>query len=254
MSFFLFAILTPAHAGSASAGTWNTAERDSTPWEIYADSVLDYTSNYGNHVNGLGNLVNTKPEIDAYIAQMIPVGYTTYLHYWDSPAYSADYEYAANDNTYNDAGDYNLFSGHGGSGTFYLNGSSGNNVVTASETHWGDRDAEVVAIDACYALDSAGRTAFATYNINQGVHFILGFQSTASDITTTGDMFGFYLKNGYTVASSWIYGTMAGHDSTHTGAYVRFYNSSCNTYNDTASTVSCDPQSASSYVSVSWTL
>lgn len=235
----------PAHAGTFSAGTI-TNDVDGSNWEVFAGSVM----NYGG--DGSSNLVNTTPGVNAYLTQMWSVGYTSYLHEYDEILWSSDWEQSGSDWLYNDRGDYNYFSGHGNTGGFYMHGTSGNNEVLASETRWGDQDADLVALDSCLSLNSTGRTNFGTNDLNQGVHWIMGFDTTAKDVQTTAANFGTYLRNGYYVDSAWILATSDGHNATHIGALVRFYNSSCNTYWDKATTASCDPRSSSSYITQTW--
>lgn len=239
------ALSLPAHAGSYTAGTWSN-DIDGSYWEIYGSSVLAYAA------CGNSTLSQTTNEVNAFITQMVPFGYSNYRHYTDSSAWSKDFEQSGYDASYNEVGDFNYYSGHGGSGGFSFCASVGDNWVSASETHWGDADVDLVALDSCNSLDAAGRTAFGTANLNAGIHYIVGFESTASDIVTTGDKYGYYLKNGYYVDTAWWYAVNDGHGVGAIAADVRFTSASCNTWFDKGATVSCDPKSGSSYVSATY--
>lgn len=241
------ATLSPAHA-SASAGTW-TYDKDGSAWEIYADAVEKY--------NGTNpDLALCIDGVDQYVYYMGYKGYSIYREYTDNAAWPTDFEEAHGDDIYNDVGDFNYFSGHGNTGSFYFgyNPGSSDLVVTASETWWGENDAEVVALDSCLSLDSTGRSAFGSANLNSGLHYIMGFATVANDTAATAAYYGYYLYAGYGVRDAWHYAADAGHDATHTAAYVRFYNYTCDTYSDDAVTVSCDPTSGSSYSYATWTL
>ena len=248
----LAASFAPAHASSAS-GTW-TYDKDGSAWEVYADAIEDYpgtSSDLALCIDGA----------ESYISWMNGKGYTNSLMYTDNSAWPTDFEEGRGDDSYNDVGDYNYFSGHGSSGTFWFgfNPSTPSDLsVTASETYWGEIDAEVVALDSCNSVDSSGRAAFATANLYSGLHYVVGFESLASDTAATAAYYGYYLYNGYSVRDAWHYGADVGHGSSNTAAYLRFYNGMCETYYDTAVTVSCDPTYTPYYstytVSSTWTL
>jgi hypothetical protein len=240
------ALIAFAHAGSTSAGYW-THDVDGSTWEILGESVNAHSA------CGLNTLYQTTNEVQAFINQMVPFGYSNYRHYSDSAAWSTDFEQSGHDNTYNEVGDFNYVSTHGSSGAFYFCGSGGDNVVTAAETHWGDEDVDVIGLDSCNSVDAGGRTAFGAANLNAGIHYIVGFESLSTDITTTGDRWGYYLKNGYYVDTGWWYAVDDGHGVGGKAADVRFYSSSCNTWYDKGATVSCDPKSGSSWVGATWT-
>ena len=236
---------TPAFAGYYTSGTRGTTTTDEGLAEVYADAIEDY--------GGSGNLYKCIDGVELFINHMDGAGYSNYAYSTDASAWSTDYEQANSDDTYNDTADFGYFSGHGGSGGFSLHGSQGDDWVDASETRLGNQDQEVLALDACQSLNAAGRTRWINNNRNDGIHWIMGFHSNAIDNTTTADDYGRHLANGYDVDTAWILATMAGHSS-GTGAYVRFYNSSCDTYWDDIHSLSCDPTSNASTAEYTWSL
>ena len=237
---------TPAFATWYTSGSWSTTPDEGT-YEVLGGACDDWSgtanSSLSNTVSGTWDWVNW----------MGTAGYTHYEYGTNKNAWSIDWE-SGTDNSYADAADFAYVSTHGASNYIAFNGSSGDNVVTSADTQWGDGDDEAIAIDACYVLDSAGRSALGTANKNDGIHYIFGFQSLSDDITTTADYYGMYMELGYSLKSAWKYATQAGHDSSRTGAYVRFYKSTCDTSTDTAYSTSCDPKSSSSYATSTWTL
>ena len=237
----------PAFGTTYSTGSWSTAADEG--WkEVFTIAINDYSG------TGNGDLSACIPGSQAFRDRMYNAGWNNTRFYTDDDAWSTDWESAGSDNSYADAADFGYVSAHGSSGAFYLNGNAGDNVVQASETRWGDSDLEVVSLDTCQTVDSAGRTAFISANLNRGVHFINGFQTNALDITTTADKYGYYLAQGYTVRAAWVQATKDGHGSDRTAAYVRFYNSSCDTYDDKLSSLACDPVSSSGYATATWSL
>ena len=158
------------------------------------------------------------------------------------------------DDSYNDQADLSYFSGHGSSGTLHFSNTYGYNALYASQTRWGNQDLDIIAMDACQVLNASGRSTFISTDVNDGVHWLMGFQTNAWDVSTTADLYGYYLAQGYYVDSAWIVAAQAGHDSSFTAATVHFRSSACNTWWDTATTVSCDPTSGSWGVSNTYTL
>ena len=247
--FALFTILTalsPAQAGTSATGVWSTG-RDRAHREVFAACVDDY--------HGAGDLASACAGADWFVSYLYASGYTNTLVFSDDDAQAMDFQESGADDRYNDSGDFSLFSGKGSSGSFAFGaGWSGDLTVSGSETQWGEVDVEVVAIDASLTLDITGRVAFAAANINDGVHSILGFDTTTYDMTTTPAYYGYFLNHGYTVLDAWHYAADLGHIWTHAAAYVRFYSGACDTFGDTAASVSCNPTSGSSYTWSVWTL
>lgn len=250
MRTILFGLLfasSTASAGYYSSGTMSYGVDDGYK-EIFGDSIENYSA------AGLSNLGVCHDGNLAFVNRMIPEGFSNYLLYTDNDAWSTDYENAASDDYYNDRADISYFSGHGSSNTFYFSNTYGYNHVTVGETRWGNMDVEVVALDACNVLDNAGRTSFSSQQLNDGVHWLLGFHTNAQDVTTTADLYGYYLDQGYYIDSAWIAAQQAGHSSSYIGANMYFRNSSCNPWYDRASSMSCDPTSGSWSTSYTYTL
>ncbi|WP_437680764.1 DUF6345 domain-containing protein [Sorangium sp. So ce131] len=245
----------PAHAGYFTHGPSDAADHDGWTWEVYADAVDD-------HPGTGSDLANCAEGVRRWTGRMAGAGYSyRYSTNWE--AWSSDFEEASYDDIYGDASDYAYISTHGSSDATYFNGSYGDNLLTSSETYWGELDMDAMAFDACQVLDANGRYNYGTNSLNDGVHFVFGFESLALDTATTADMYGYYMTQGYTLRSAWILATSDGHPATYTdagitynytGSYVRFYNSSCDTYNDTMNSVACDPTWSSWWNWATWTL
>lgn len=240
-----FTAASAAAAGYEYGTGLDTSQDDAN--QFFADAIEDYTP------TGAGNLSWCIDGVESFADWLVAAGHEDGLVYTDGDAWSADFEWYRHDDIYNDAADISYFSGHGSSGAFHF-GNATYPMVRAGETRWGDQDVEFVALDACSSLDYRGRYKFATNNQDEGVHYILGFATSAWDTTVTADYFGMYLWAGYPVRSAWTYATMAGHDSSFQGAYVRFKTHSCDTVNDTLTSQACDPTSGSSFRTAVWDL
>ena len=230
---------TPAFAGWSTVGTMSTTADEGSK-ELFAE--------------GTGGTYSCPTGSGAWLTQVYAGGYTNYYHGTEAEAWSSDWEESGSDWFFNDAADISFYCGHGFSGGFTFGGSAGDNVVYSTETRWGNGDLEAVHLQTCSALDAAGRSAFAAANINRGVHWILGFQTTALDTSSTADLDGYYLKLGYDYDTSWYYATSSTHGSESVAAAVRFVSSSCNTYYDDIYSMSCDPTSGAWTVETTWTL
>lgn len=248
-TLFVSSIPLTTHATWYSGGTWGTRTSNDTYLEVFGSAINEYDSG-----TAYVDLEYCDDAMRNWYNQMDAAGYTSYRYGTDGNAWSSEWEDATSDDTNADAADFAYFCGHGSSGSAYFNGTSGDNILSASETKWGEKDAIAIAFDSCQTLDSSGRTSFSTVNKNGGVHFIVGFQSDADDWYTNGDYYGYYLRMGYTISSAWRQSTRDSH-ATGTGAYVRFYSNACSTSSTTAvSTPSCDPTSGGKTTSSTWSL
>lgn len=237
---------TSAQAGYYTNGSWSTSPDEGTR-ELYGDAIDDYSG------TGSSNLNNCIDGLEKFIDRMEDISYTHWRYSTDEDAWSTDFEASGSDHLYGDAGEFGYFSGHGSTGKAKFNGSSGDDLY-ATETELGDNDLEFMAFDSCKTLNASGRSDFIAANLGVGAHLIMGFESNASDITTTAKNYGKYLKDGYSVRSAWISATRDGHDASRTGAYVRFTSAACNTYSDTATSFSCDPEAGAYTATSTWTL
>lgn len=245
----LIGIATTSGTARADAWPWGNVISigGDAHWEFLAASINDYTP-----VGG-GNLSNCIPGGEAFSEWMDDAGFYGGVMFTDDSAWASHYAEAMYDDDFNDSADVSYQSGHGNSGRFYF-GNATYPRLDADETRWGDVDSEFVVFDSCMTLDYDGRRVFAQHNVNDGLHYVLGFETYALDTTTTADHFGQYLHNGYTFRSAWINATRDGHNSSYTAAYIRFTNASCNTRNDKLAHQSCDPTSGSSVLESSWSL
>lgn len=242
---------TPAFAGAGYGGTFSTSGEDGVT-ELFADAVEDYSG------TGMKSLGVCTDEVQAWITNL--AGLTSnYKYYYDSTAWSSDFE-STFDGYYADAADFSYFSGHGSTYAFYFNGSSGDDVGTSWETSFGS-DVEFVHFSSCNTLDAASRTNWAAWNLNDGVHWLFGFQSQALDVTTTGSLDGYYLANGYYVDTAWWLATDAGHPTAndsagvpYTSSSLQFTSSACNTWWDRGTSYTCDPTSGAWTAEYTYTL
>lgn len=182
--------------------------------------------------------------------------------------------------------DFAYFAGHGaGPGTvptgvgrgggFTLGVDAHDDWVLAAipgnrEPRWGDGKLEWIVLDVCSALalktDGDGveyllGERWANPDVMHGLHYILGFRTSAGDSCDRGRLFAEYLtgvRDGtkYTVREAWRRATEDTEGSSTQGAYLRAYSPGRDTYNDHIyeyGSVSEDPDPASqNYYHYSW--
>lgn len=236
-----------ARAGWHTSGPWSTSDQDGSTWEVYGDAINDFSG------TGLSNLSNCVPGVLAWAGRMRNAGYS-YQVGTDQDAWSSDFEEVNFDDSYADASDYAYVSTHGASNFVFFNGAHGDDGLTANETFWGELDMDVIAFDACNVLDANGRQQYINNAINDGVHYLLGFDSLALDTSSTADLYAYYLTQGYTHRAAWFTATTTSHPAGYVASYVRFRSGGCDTYNDTMNVVSCDPKSGSWAMTSTWAL
>lgn len=157
--------------------------------------------------------------------------------------------------------------GTGGGFTFGVNAHD-DWVMSAApfnrEPRWGDGDLNWIVLDVCSALaqkkDGAGyalSTRWANSDVMHGLHYILGFSTSATDSGYRGKIFAEYLtgKRGgkkHTVREAWRKATEDTEDYPYDGAYLRAYSPGADTIDDYIS-VSKDPDpKVQKYSHVSW--
>ena len=245
---FILTFLSAASAGFFIHDGGVSGSGDDSRSETFVDAIEDYGG-------GSADLDNCIDGAEKMLDHLDDTVFTSWELATDSSAWSWDFEEANKDDTYNDAADLGYFSGHGISSWLYFHGSSGDDWVGGYETRFGEEDVEAVAMDSCLTLDGTGRTNFINANKGEGVHWLLGFESLANDTQTTADRYGYYLKQGYDVDTSWRVAQIEGHSPTQTGSSVHFYTSSCDPYRDTLTSMSCDPTGSSTMAyEMTWSL
>lgn len=247
MTLLLLLLSSPAMATWTTSGSWSTTADEGT-YEVFGDATDDWSHTANS------NLTCTISGLKDWVSWMSSTGYSNSKYGTDGNAWSSAWEQASADDSYGDAGDFGYISTHGTTDYVAFNGTSGDNALTSSETQWGNNDIEAIAIDACQVLDATGRSSYSTADKNDGIHYIFGFSSSALDTTITADYDGMYLYAGYSLKGAWKAATQAGHTSSYTGAYVRFFKTGCDTSTDTAYATSCDPKSSSSVATSTWAL
>jgi hypothetical protein len=155
--------------------------------------------------------------------------------------------------------------GRGGGFTFGVNSNDDwvlGSTPAAREPRWGDNDLEWIVLDVCSALalksdgDGVDYTLWQRWgnsDVMHGLHYILGFRTSATDSGTRGRLFAEYLTGArdgtkYTVRTAWRKATEDTESSWVKGAYLRAESSGANTYNDHIhehGSVSDDPDPAS---------
>jgi hypothetical protein len=201
--------------------------------------------------NGLaGNLTNTKPQAEGFYNTLAA---TRQFNWGDDLAWDRDFEESGvgsppdgTDDIWADNVDFVFFSGHGSTDRFYFGMKIDDAVAKSTEIHWGDRDLEYIALDACNVLERDGVFDRWGWPVFRGLHYILGFHTTTSDEADRGRLLAQYLNAGWTVRQAWIKAAQDTEGSGTWWAYLRADNATSNTYTDHwwgAGSVSSDPVS-----------
>lgn len=196
------------------------------------------------------------------------------------------------DDQWIDGVDFVYFAGHGAGdgsmktnvglgGGFTFGVNANDDWVLAStvnkEPRWGDGDLEWIVLDVCSALalqsDGAGyplSTRWANSDVMHGLHYILGFRTSAHDngSCNRGKIFAEYITGArdgtkYTVREAWMKATKdtEGFLNSYTsspvqGAYLRASSPGANTYDDhihgTGWVSSTPDPTSQKYYNVSW--
>ncbi len=139
--------------------------------------------------------------------------------------------------------------GRGGGFTFGVDANDDwvlGSIPSAREPQWGDGRLEWIVLDVCSALaiksdgDGVDYTVWERWgnsDVMQGLHYILGFRSSAYDSGDRGRFFAEYLtgtRDGtqYTVREAWRKATEDTEGASVEGAYLRAYSTGSNTLND----------------------
>ncbi len=101
--------------------------------------------------------------------------------HWKDPSYSGV------DNSYMDNAYFGFFSGHGSTNGFYFRTNNDDTLLRYSDALWGNTNLDWVALDACEVLKQSGVSNW--YSSFGGVHSIVGFDTTATDVTNRGSNF-----------------------------------------------------------------
>lgn len=143
-------------------------------------------------------------------------------------------------------------------------------IPGAREPRWGDRRLDWIVLDVCSALaretDGDGveytlSERWANAEVMRGLHYILGFRTSAYDDADRGRIFAEYLTGArdgtrYSVRQAWRKATEETERATVLGAYLRAESPGRDTFDDHIyehGTVSADPIPAvQTYVHSSW--
>jgi hypothetical protein len=140
------------------------------------------------------------------------------------------------DSFYADKVDIVYFAGHGSStGPFFGRADKDDGTAKYSEIQLGDKSCNWIIFDACSVLAYDGGSVFTRWKRTfKGLHYILGFGSTAYDRDDRGKKFAKYLNAGYTVRNAWKKACQETEGSGVTWAYLRAdkVGGGTDTYND----------------------
>lgn len=178
------------------------------------------------------------------------------FEYGDDLAWDQDFEEsgvgtptAGSDQIYADDVDIVFFSGHGSrAGAAFGDKTHDDGTAKASNMQLGNRDLEWLAIDGCEMLAFDNGQVFGRWGwpVFRGLHYILGFDTTAYDRKDRGDKFAYRLNQGWTVRESWIRTCIESEDDDVSYAYLRADGEGTDTFNDHwwgKGSVSADPVS-----------
>jgi len=109
--------------------------------------------------------------------------------------------------------DFAYFSGHGRPTGFYFNNDHDDRKLSGTknykEAEWGNTKLKWIVIDACRVLqenDDDGRWSERWgWSVFKGLHQILGFETSAHDVSDRGNKFADYMiENEYTIKNAWF--------------------------------------------------
>jgi uncharacterized protein DUF6345 len=164
---------------------------------------------------------------------------TERFEYGDDNAWDQDFEASGvgspttgTDTSYSDNVDIMFFSGHGStSGMFFGKSANDDGTARPSDMRLGNKDLEWLVIDACKLLNSSD--VFSRLEDSfVGLHYMLGFHTTCSDVKTRGEKFAKKLNDGWHVRCGWIDACTETESSSCECAYLRAYSSGADTLND----------------------
>lgn len=198
------------------------------------DIGIEWVKNYHGRNN---DLANTQIQAEGFLN--ILAG-TRKFNLGDDLAWDRDWEQQGvgspaqgTDHVWADTVHIAFFSGHGGPGGFQFGiADRDDGVAKPSELQWGNANLNWAALDACNVLAAEGvfdrwRPAF------KGLHYVLGWHTTAGDETLRGVYFAQHLNEGLRVRDAWIKAAQETEGADREWAYVRADNQSgTNTYDD----------------------
>ena len=122
--------------------------------------------------------------------------------------------------------------GHGSPSGFLFGKKLDDAKAKPTEITWGDRQLEWIALDACDVLARDGVFDRWGWPVFNGLHMILGFDTTTGDEPDRGRLLAQYLNAGWTVREAWIRACQDTEDSDTQWAYLRADAQGTDTYHD----------------------
>lgn len=138
------------------------------------------------------------------------------------------------DHIYIDTVDIAYFSGHG-TASYLLFGVNNrdNRRARHTEMRLGDINLEWIVFDGCETLENINWGAFDRWiQVFNGLHMILGFGTTCTDMPNRGQRFALWLNFGFRIKDAWIMACKETEFSSTKWAYMHADNNQSNTSED----------------------
>jgi hypothetical protein len=199
-----------------------------------------------NHYTSLPHLHHNDENAQRFMSQLVAGGWTNSFDWGNGLAWEEDFKYQSGplggtDFVYIDAVDFAFFSGHGNASSIAFESSVDYRHFYFYNARWGGTagggssqqgDLEWIVLDACKTLEQAGVFDHRWDQAFNGLHYILGFDTTCNDVQNRGKKFAQNMKDGWTIRLAWIKATQATQGNSSRGAYLRAASPSANTYSD----------------------
>jgi hypothetical protein len=218
---------------------------------------IEWVNAYG----GKGTLSNNDNNARGFRNELLADGWTSRFDWGNNAAWEQDFRYRSaggggcaggggEDYKWIDAVDFAFFSGHGDPRYILFKAKADKQEFYFDKARWGGNaggnsgeqgDLEWIVLDACLTLkkyyDPPGcggpQSVWDRWDqAFDGLHYVLGFDTTCLDNANRGRIFAQRLRAGWTVREAWIRATQATESSSTYGAYLRALKSGTNTWND----------------------
>jgi hypothetical protein len=196
---------------------------------------IEWVKNYHGRA---ANLVNTQPQVEGLYNGLTG---TKAFEWGDDLAWDQDFEEegvgsppTGTDNIWIDTADIAMFSGHGSTGGAFFGVTGWNNgTAEPSEMSLGDENLNWLILDACQVLEWDSGGAFNRIDpIFNGLHYVLGFDTTTGDDQYRGSYMADHLNNGDRVRDAWRKTCQETEGSSTNYAYVRADGKGTDTFKD----------------------
>lgn len=201
----------PESIGERDDGPQSIQAIASTAWdrEIGVEYIANYPGTSSDLPNAAGNAWGFYNKLRSY-GGSCSVGKC--FIYGNASAYEEDFkrhDRGGTNNNYVDDVDIVFYEGHGNPSLFTFKTPTGGGThddsyltYTDARLAWGDRDAEWIALLSCSVLADSHEGDWA-WTMN-GLHLLLGFQTTAYDVGGFGYWFARHIGSGYSIRTAWF--------------------------------------------------